>query len=113
MKSRHLKGIYHGYYFAYFPAESICPPDLPDICWKPWQHPKDPPENIWGEIHEYESIAIYEPTTHPAYFNYIGWFKGGSGSWHRQTGSALVKDQEYTNKNPNTEIRFFSSNISP
>ena len=25
----------------------------------------------------------------------------------------MVKDQEYTNKNPNTEIRFFSSNISP
>ena len=113
MKSRHLEGIFHGQDFSYFPPESTCPPDLPDTCWEPWEHPNDPPENVWGEIHEYELIAIYEPTEHPAFFNYINWFRGGSGNWHRQTGSALVRDHEYTNKNPNSEIRFFSSNISP
>lgn len=98
---------------AYFPSESTCPTDMPDTCWQPWEHPNDPPADSWGEIHEYESIAMYEPTPHPAYFNYIGWFKGGSGNWHRQAGSALVMDHIHSNKKSNGDIRFLSSNISP
>ena len=113
MKLRNLEGIFHGKDFSYFPPESTCPPDLPDTCWEPWENPNDPPENAWGEIHEYELIAIYEPTEHPAFFNYINWFRGESGNWHRQTGSALIRDHEYINKKPNKDITFFSSNISP
>jgi hypothetical protein len=113
VKLRHLEGIFHGRDFSYFPPESTCPPDLPDTCWEPWEVPNDPPENSWGEIHEYELIAIYEPTEHPAFFNYINWFRGGSGNWHRQTGAALIKDHEYINKKNNADIRFFSTNISP
>ena len=113
MNSRHLEGVFHGKDFSYFPPESTCPSDLPDTCWEPWEKPNDPPENVWGEIHEYEFMAIYEPTEHPAFFNYISWFRGGSGNWHRQAGSALVMDHMYSNKKSNGDIRFLSSNISP
>ena len=108
----HLEGIYTGTQAVYFPIEITCPPDLPNSCWEPWELPNDPPDNSWGEIHEYDLIVKIEPTSHPAYFHYIQWFSGSSGNWHRQSGALIVIDYEYTVKNASDGIRFFATNIS-
>ena len=108
----HLEGIYTGTQAVYFPIEITCPPDLPNSCWEPWELPNDPPDNSWGEIHEYDLIVKIEPTSHPAYFHYIQWFSGSSGNWHRQSGALIVIDYEYTAKNTGDGIRFFATNIS-
>merc|ERR1712097_109723 len=86
----HLEGVFTGTQEVYFPTGITCPPDLPNSCWEPWELPNDPPDNSWGEIREYDLIVKIEATSHPAYFHYIQWFSGSSGSWHRQSGALIV-----------------------
>ena len=107
-----LEGVFTGTQEVYFPIGITCPPDLPNSCWEPWGLPNDPPDNSWGEIHEYDLIVKIEATSHPAYFHYIQWYSGGSGNWHRQSGALIVIDHEYTVENVSDGIRFFATNIS-
>ncbi len=107
-----LEGIFYGKWDVFFPAGVTCPPDLPDSCWQPWSLPNDPPENSYGEIHEYDLLVKFEPTSHPAYFHYIQWFRGGSGNWHKQSGALIVRNHKTNSRNAEDSINFFSTNIT-
>ncbi len=112
LKASQLEGVFYGTQTIYFPTGVTCPPDLPDSCWEPWSLPEDPPEHSYGEIHEYDLLVKFEPTSHPAYFHYLQWFRGGSGDWHRQSGALIVRNQELNATDPEGSINFFATNIS-